>query len=375
MLLTKSHDIAYDFFFGCLQAIASGKVLPEKHPGLTLAALNKLIRRHHLQTIFIHHDKQQNLRNPHTNKAKQQLIYRTKRRLLLAAEMLKLVRAFNSLHMHFIILKGIPLSQQLYDNPYLRDPCDLDFLVKPAALLQAHHCLLQQGYKLESSLTPQDLLHDYEFFLPYIEELHYFHPTARIHIDLKCHASAFHCHAMQWCDHSKTSLIQVHSETVTTLNPEQNFFYLSVHAAKHGWEHLKWLLDLAIFYKKIPFCWATVITMARDTQAIRPLLETSMLLQKFFQINLGAIPHSYMDKAIVTIRLYFIQRQWTKKRWHETLGGKYIFLLINFLLYPGITQKCHYLTLIFLLRKKSLRLIGKIKKPSSYKLILRSFFG
>lgn len=266
-----------------------------------------------------------------------------------------------------IILKGIPLNTQLYGAQCLRMMSDVDVLIKPDELMMAHDCLLQLGYQRHSFLNPSDLVHDYAFLMDHVSELLYIHPKTRIAIDLKWRLSPVFCRASNWFDRSKISEITLFSQKINILNHEQNFLYLAMHAAKHGWEKLKWLLDLAAFYQKMPLCWPTVISLAQEAHAVRPLLEATLLLQYVLQTKTKHVPHTVLDGVMTRLRLHCMRSQWDQKP-PKTIYKNVISALF---LYSNLAQKKEYMIQLILLRTNALRRIGQFKKPSAFKLVFK----
>ena len=46
----------------------------------------------------------------------------------------------------YLVLKGLPLSQQIHDHPFIREPNDIDLLVPPRAFDDAERLLCERGW-------------------------------------------------------------------------------------------------------------------------------------------------------------------------------------------------------------------------------------
>ena len=295
--------------------------------------------------------------------------------LLATHELVRLVTDLNALKIDHFILKGIPLNKLLYGDRLGRESRDIDILIQPKDIEAAHHYLISQRYQeLHASVSIIDVILKSDALMRYVNEVHYWHPNKNIAIDLKWHAQATNCLGMAWCKHDDYNELDINSCTIKILKPEQNFYYLCCHAAKHQWDRLQWLADLAEFMQKIPLKWDVVITLAQETQAIRPLLEARCLLQQTYAITLKDIQHSFWDRMAIKTRLFILQASWfawLKKRFYPHTG--YLYFPLNFLLLPKLSQKYHHLTHSFVARMASLKQACHLHEPKPYQMILLSF--
>jgi putative nucleotidyltransferase-like protein len=142
-----------------------------------------------------------------------------------------------------IPLKGIPLADWLYGDPALRVCADIDILVPPSSVLGARRVILANGY---SSPFPESFFLNHQFhtsadcsllprqsIVPYMLEVHW----------KVLHHSSGDNEAMQdlWAEARPKSCL---GAPAYALSPDWEFLYLTVHAASHKWQTLKWLLDI-----------------------------------------------------------------------------------------------------------------------------------
>lgn len=277
-------------------------------------------------------------------------------------ELIQLTTDFDLMHIDYIALKGAPLNQLLYGDNLVRVSRDIDILIQIKDIQAAHQYLVDRGYELQLPFSIVHLICKSSFLINYLDEILYLHPLKHIAIDLKWHISSINRFGMAWCNIKNHTVIHMNTHPINILNMEENFYYLCMHAAKHHWEYRQWLDDLAVFSQKIHFCWETVVSLAESTQAIRPLLEASLLLQEKCHIQLKDIPHSFWDNIVVKIRLCFIRSK----------PKRYFSAILSLCLYPKISQKYHYIKRLLVLRVSSLRHLNRFKKPKPYKMILFS---
>lgn len=289
-------------------------------------------------------------------------------------ELIQLTHHFDQVQIDYMVLKGIPLNQLLYGNHMIRGSRDIDILFHFKDIPIVHQYLLERGYQFQSPLSIFQWLQKALFLNQYIDEILYWHPQKKVYLDIKWQTSSLNALGMSWCQLNHYDLITISGTNIKTLKPAENFYYLCTHAAKHHWEYRQWLDDLYVFTQKIAFCWQSTVSLAQKTEAIRPLLEASILLQDYYEVPLPPIPHSYLDKIIVKLRFSIIRTAWFKKIPQDTKCQKYLSAMLSLLLYPRLSQKHHYLKRLLLVRTASLEQINHVMSPKAYKIILRSFY-
>src|SRR3990167_3061175 len=287
-------------------------------------------------------------------------------------ELVRITADFSQMGIDYIVLKGIPLNKLLYKDQLVRSSRDIDILIQIKDIQRVHQYLIADGYQLESSVSIADLTQEPSCLTQYLDEILYRHPHKKIALDIKWHISTMNCFGMSWCNLENHDVIAIRGHNIRILNPEQNFYYLCNHAAKHDWEFAQWLEDLNVLSQKVSLRWGRVVSLAQATKTIRPLLEASLLLQQHHALQLQSIPHSFWDKLVVNTRLAVIQSKWFE-RWTTTPKSKgYLSAIMGLFLYPTLFQKYHYTKRLFVLRVASLRQISRFKSPKPYKMILFS---
>ena len=152
---------------------------------------------------------------------------------------------FKSRGISYAVLKGIPLSQQLYGEPSLRQTRDIDLLVAPRDFEAAENILSQAGLRRkepEGELTPQlrrlwfDLRHHFSYVYP------------QHGITLELHWRLFDNSAIDPgpCVFQELDRVEVsRGISLPVLRREYLLSHLIVHGASHAWCRLKWLSDVA----------------------------------------------------------------------------------------------------------------------------------
>jgi hypothetical protein len=186
------------------------------------------------------------------------------RNRLLARGLETVLRRFVEAGIPVIPLKGVALAELLYGDVGLRVCADLDILVPRSAVPSAFRLLLIDGWEQTDRLRVEPSEVDFlvrsamEFgftppasAFPYLLELHWdiawrWRGDASMVDDL-------------WADARQKVFWGVEA---WALSPEWELLYLAVHAARHRWQGLKWLVDIHEVCTRAKFDWDTVMDKA-----------------------------------------------------------------------------------------------------------------
>jgi hypothetical protein len=197
-----------------------------------------------------------------------------------AATTLRLLDLFEQAGCRALVLKGQALSAQLYGRADVRMSSDIDFLIDPMMMSKAHDIIIESGFK---PLYPVPVGN-----LSFVnKDQAYFSGKTMIELHWRLFDNqAFLPWSFDylWSNRSFVSLMQ--SKKVPTLPRGQHIFYHTLHGLRHGWQRLRWLVDLAIpFQNKNDM--EDLILLAKDYNFFPALLHTSMILHEFFNISPG----------------------------------------------------------------------------------------
>lgn len=158
--------------------------------------------------------------------------------------------AFTAASIAVVVLKGPPLAMRAYGNPALRPCRDLDLLIHPHHLPQAHQILLTLGFACHqrTKLSTRELtaIERVDKHLIYLRnglavELHW-----RLDTGQQRFPDALARKGLHQPDYEALSTGQL-----PVLPLEIRLLYLAFHGAKHGWYQLLWLLDpLAVLLRR-----------------------------------------------------------------------------------------------------------------------------
>jgi hypothetical protein len=167
----------------------------------------------------------------------------TYRTVFLTAELGKLLDRFEREKIPALPFKGPVLATALYDPPSLREFGDLDILVHRRDVLRVSELLASQGYRpvVPLSRAQETALLDTFFERVFIRD------DQGVLVDLHWALTPkyFSFSLDLECLQERLKLVSLGDRQVPALAPEDLLLVLCFHGAKHGWERLGWLCDVA----------------------------------------------------------------------------------------------------------------------------------
>ncbi len=184
----------------------------------------------------------------------------------------------------YVNLKGVMLNDLLYTNSCRRNIRDIDLLVSPDLIEKAKACLSANGFEFKVQLS---------------EEYCFIHTEHGIYLEV----------------HTDLILMKGLSDQLQQypshiLDADTHFVYLCAHAAKHNWQNLQWLIDIGMFYQKIPLNWTRVSEIGQHYHIRRSVLEGLCLIQEWFDLKTPAFPSTFADRLAISFRLWFAHYNW-----------------------------------------------------------------
>lgn len=287
--------------------------------------------------------------------------------LLAKQYLFRIIEAFDTQDIPYIVLKGIPLNQQLYGNQCIRQSKDIDLLVRQEQLTQANDCLIDLGFCLHSEFTPNCLEKTHKKIYMGLKDLSYRHRKFPIQIELHWRTAitcnfGFNFETIE----SYRQMILIGSMDVFILSNEYNFVYLCIHGAISHWRRLKWLLDIAVFVQKQSLSWEEVQAIAIYHHAGRCVFEACQLLAELGLV-LPAMQVSITDRLAIGIHRWYIRRLW-----RACTPSAPIEQLFQLLLHPHLKQKIDFFCNRLLFRSPCRK---KIRNNPNYALWRLFFIG
>jgi hypothetical protein len=169
--------------------------------------------------------------------------------LVQAAEAGRLQALLDGAHIGNLVLKGAAVEMLAYGGLGRKQSWDIDLLVSPAAVAAARKVLESAGYALTQppGLSPSQ----FDTFVALARECEFLNRDNGITVELHWGLADGPVFIPSLNVASPRQYVPLTGGLrLLTLAPEEQFAYLCVHGAMHGWSRLKWLADLAALLSK-----------------------------------------------------------------------------------------------------------------------------
>jgi hypothetical protein len=185
------------------------------------------------------------------------------RNALLAEELATLLNDFHQQGIPVIPLKGLLLSQFLYGEESLRVCSDMDLLVPPGLVPAALRLFTSQGYRPEvPAWVPVEQLTKITFECPLSRRSAAVHFLAELHWGFARTGKPDEGQLRELL--SEATREQFRGVPVLILSPEWQLLFLSVHATRHNWQGLKWLVDIHDLCQSGRVKWERALQKSQD---------------------------------------------------------------------------------------------------------------
>ncbi len=190
----------------------------------------------------------------------------------MTTELDRMLAALGTSRIHAAALKGPALAGLIFGDVGVREFSDLDILVRQRDVFTARSILCLLGYAPVYALRPEDesayLLAGRQYDIVLYSEASA--TTVELHWRTSTDAAVERLDDPGWW----RELVQVRVEGIClpTLPPHELLLFLCVHGAKHCWERLAWLVDVAeIVHANPDLDWAWVRARANEIGARKRL--------------------------------------------------------------------------------------------------------
>jgi hypothetical protein len=199
------------------------------------------------------------------------------RNALVARALVRVLEGLGSAGVPVIPLKGVALSESLYGDAALRVSADLDVLVPRECVARAWTVLRELGYVMAAHEERVDAS-EFDLLLESNIEYAFASPEAA-----GCPVELHWGIAWRW-PHSAPAIADLWADArprpflgapAHALGPEWELLYLAVHAARHRWESLKWLVDIHEVCRRGGLDWEKVWAKA-DRFGLTEVLQISL---------------------------------------------------------------------------------------------------
>ena len=186
--------------------------------------------------------------------------------LRLTAELYRVLHAFGSEGIGALAIKGPTLALRAYGDPAMRSYGDLDLLVRQADMRRATELMTAAGYAAAVQLNDIDagkIPGQYLFFK-------FFKPASRLLVELHNDRTLrYFPRRLPLEDFfSRQVRLSMDAQEVPALAIEDELVLICIHGAKHFWERLLWIADVAaLVERQMDIDWKRVFESAKAVGA------------------------------------------------------------------------------------------------------------
>ena len=222
--------------------------------------------------------------------------------LKLTHDLREMLDLLNRKNIRVVLLQGMDLLQQLYEDIGLRPMIDIDLWVLQKDYVGLTSILTSQGYQRDP-IYPNTFRKGSTTF------------------DLHTHILwADRIQARKWLlnknkgeedIYQRARLIDFEGQEALCLSPADQVLYLGLHALKHHMNRLIWLVDIKCLLARWNRSdWKALITRAKELGQQKTLSHILFLLENLFDFQLPAEAHQVMQRK----RLHVLEKRILRKR-------------------------------------------------------------
>jgi hypothetical protein len=205
---------------------------------------------------------------------KQAYYINVQKTLLLSRELLRIVEKLSVLGIEVMPYKGLALAEMLYQDITLRQSGDIDLLIRPQDLPRIRSAVAEFGYVPHAPLSAQEE----QRYLKSGYECAFDSPAGRNLLEVQW-AIQPHFYAIDFdmpAIFRRAITITVADHPLKTPSAADLLLILSAHAAKHVWDKLAWLCDIARLMSLPDLDWKWIDSEARRLGIVRILWVTML---------------------------------------------------------------------------------------------------
>ena len=184
----------------------------------------------------------------------------------LCAEMFRLFDSFAAAGIEALVIKGPVLSARCYGDPGFRQYGDLDLVVRDRDILRSTQLMMNLGYEPSvpvAAIRAKKIPGEYVFRQSRTKLLVEFHTE----LTFRYHPRPLPVEKL----FSRQARVSIDAHEIPALSPEDELLLICIHGAKHLWEKLSYIADVAAFVSEQELDWERVKSAADEVGGERML--------------------------------------------------------------------------------------------------------
>jgi hypothetical protein len=202
----------------------------------------------------------------------------------LVAEMFRVVDILAAAKIEAVVVKGPVLSARAFGDPSARQYGDVDFLLRSADIARASEAMVAAGFHPR---IPADAIRAQKTPGQYMFRRARTSPLIELHTE--CTLRYFPRPLSIGDFFQRIATVSIDGRSVPALATEDEFVLISVHGAKHFWERLMWIADVAAIVHGHPeLDWRRVRESAASVGAGRMVRVALLLAERLLRVPIPA---------------------------------------------------------------------------------------
>jgi hypothetical protein len=266
----------------------------------------------------------------------------------------------------FVSMKGPLLSQRIYGDPTVRFSHDIDIFINPEDLDGISELLYGAGFSIPPGYLWTDDKVKRKLLMESYHHLEFVNKKTGLMIEV--HWVLMHTLPVseEFVDkilRKNLCEMEFAGQKFTVMNKEMELLFLLIHGSRHGWERLKWLVDIKDYPCKdmdVP----KFYDLVEKFRAGRILGQTNRLLTLYFGTSLPfpgncRVPENYVRGAVKQIEAEDIS---PGSKSFKRMVANFVYL---YRMFPGVGYKIEILKL-HMFRPADMASLKSTKKLSYY---------
>jgi len=215
----------------------------------------------------------------------------------------------NSGNIRVVSLKGPMLSNRIYGDPAVRSSHDIDLLIDKENIESCYNIMISNGFHLSHGVSWPKNKSQQNILIGSMHHLSFYSKHLKCYVELHWEI----VHDLPIPESVVSSIVNENlSETefcgkkIILLSKELELLFLMLHGAKHGWNRLKWLIDIKD-YPTEDVDFAKFNNLVDRFKAERVVAQTNFLLKKFFDYELPLKGKKQINKYLINYPLKSIE--------------------------------------------------------------------
>lgn len=207
-----------------------------------------------------------------------------------------------------IPLKGGCLAARYYDDVSCRHAGDIDILVDPTDLARTDRILKSAGYQQISSKTHAAVDDSFVEDGTFVYHLSYLTRTRiplELHFRLNQNPALLPLRVSQIA--ARASVVRFGETDLTTMPDDLQFLFLATHGARHEWERLQWVYDIALLVHRTPQervrDW---LVLARQQSVFNPAAQALIMAHRLLGVP---VPPEALAARARSSRIRYMERR------------------------------------------------------------------